>query len=291
MSIKKKTKKHYYGMSLILLLAIFVSMFGAVRAESAGPAKPVVSLDKRTKTTAKIKINKQSNVSGYQVWMKTSKNGKFNLVMGIKTTSYTIKKLKANQTYYVRVRAFRTKGVRITFGKYSSTIKISPYKKPNPAPTVSPQPSETQEPTVSPEPSETSEPTAAPDVSEQYIQKVLELVNVERKNEGLSELQLDSTLCQAAEVRAKEISVLFEHTRPNGTQCFTAMDELGYRYMAAGENIAAGQATPEKVVDSWMHSEGHRANILSSSFSRIGIGYYALSNDIYGHYWVQMFSD
>lgn len=288
MSIKENTKKRYYGISLILLLAIFVSMFGAVKAESAGPAKPVVSLDKRTKTTAKIKINKQSNVSGYQVWMKTSKNGKFNLVMGIKTTSYTIKKLKANQTYYVRVRAFRTKGVRITFGKYSSTIKISPYKKPAPAPTVSPQPSETQEPTASPEP---SEPTAAPDVTEQYIQKVLELVNVERKSEGLSELQLDSTLCQAAEVRAKEISVLFKHTRPDGTQCFSILEEYDYRYMAVGENIAAGQATPEEVVDSWMHSEGHRANILSSSFSRIGIGYYALSNDIYGHYWVQMFSD
>ncbi|MGN0579072.1 MAG: CAP domain-containing protein, partial [Ruminiclostridium sp.] len=71
---------------------------------------------------------------------------------------------------------------------------------------------------------------------------------------------------------------------------FTVFEELGIRYGAAGENIAAGQRSASEVMESWMNSSGHRQNILSSNFRKIGIGLYK-SPDGYGYYWVQIFSD
>lgn len=119
-----------------------------------------------------------------------------------------------------------------------------------------------------------------------FIDQVLQLVNQERANEGLSALETTSALKQAAQVRANEQAEEFSHTRPDGSSCFTALDEAGISYMAAGENIAWGQRTPEAVMNSWMNSSGHRANILSSSFTKIGVGYV---NDNGSPYWVQLF--
>ena len=62
------------------------------------------------------------------------------------------------------------------------------------------------------------------------------------------------------------------------------MKTFGISYRTAGENIAMGQRTPEEVVNAWMNSEGHRANILNASFTQIGMGYVAE-----GNYWTQMF--
>lgn len=107
-----------------------------------------------------------------------------------------------------------------------------------------------------------------------YAAQVVSLVNVQRAANGLSDLTLNETAQAAAMVRAKEISASFSHTRPDGTSCFTALNEVGASYMAAGENIAYGQSTPEAVVNSWMNSSGHRANILSSSYTQIGVGCY-----------------
>ena len=86
-------------------------------------------------------------------------------------------------------------------------------------------------------------------------------------------LQTNGAINEAAQVRVKELSALFDHTRPDGTTCFTALDDAGIRYSTAGENIAAGYSTPEQVVNGWMNSEGHRANILNASFTTIGVGY------------------
>ena len=161
-----KTKRYHKGVSLMLLLALSVCTFGSGEARAAVPAKPSVSLAKRTKTAATIKIKKKGKVSGYQVYMKTSKSGKYQLIMGMKTSSYTIKKLKANKTYYVKVRAFNTRGYHITFGKYSSVLKIKPYKKPVPAPTETPQPSVSPDPSASPDVSASPDPSAEPEASD-----------------------------------------------------------------------------------------------------------------------------
>lgn len=116
-----------------------------------------------------------------------------------------------------------------------------------------------------------------------FAEEVLYYCNIEREKAGVSSLALDDTLCSAAAVRAEEITESFDHTRPDGRKCFTAMDDIGYSYSAAGENIAWGYRTAEEVVDGWMHSAGHRANILSSNFNRLGVGKS-------GTYWVQMFA-
>lgn len=103
-------------------------------------------------------------------------------------------------------------------------------------------------------------------------QKVLDLVNAHRKEAGLAPLELDAQLNQAAAVRAKESAQNFSHTRPNGQSCFTILDEMQIDYGSAGENIAMNYETPEAVVNGWMNSPGHRANILTAEFSRMGIG-------------------
>ncbi|MDD3395128.1 MAG: CAP domain-containing protein, partial [Anaerotignum sp.] len=116
-----------------------------------------------------------------------------------------------------------------------------------------------------------------------YAQKVVDLVNAERAKAGLSALQIDTDVTEAAQVRAKEIQTSFSHTRPDGRSCFTALDEAGAAYRGAGENIALGQKTPEQVMNDWMNSEGHRANILNGNFKYIGVG-------VDGNAWTQLFT-
>ena len=121
-----------------------------------------------------------------------------------------------------------------------------------------------------------------------FEEEVLRLVNIERKSRGLSELTSDDKLDKAAAKRAKELTSLYSHDRPDGSDCFTILDEFGISYFMAAENIAAGHATPKEVVDAWMNSPGHRANILTPGLKKLGVGY-TTSNDRYGHYWVQLF--
>lgn len=112
--------------------------------------------------------------------------------------------------------------------------------------------------------------------------KVLSLVNKERAKEGLPKLVMDKDLLKAAMQRAAEITVVWDHTRPNGLPCETA-DPSGKMY---GENIAYGQDSPSYVMYRWMNSTGHRANILSEDFKSIGIGCFKWDGQLY---WVQDF--
>ncbi|MGN1480626.1 CAP domain-containing protein [Porcipelethomonas sp.] len=121
------------------------------------------------------------------------------------------------------------------------------------------------------------------------INRVLELVNIERKNAGLNPLTLDSNISQVSNKRAVEIAVVFDHQRPDGSPWSQLLYDYNINFRYSGENIAAGYTTPEEVVKGWMNSEGHRANILDPDFTKIGIGYYYDENSDYGHYWVQTF--
>ena len=117
--------------------------------------------------------------------------------------------------------------------------------------------------------------------------QVAVLVNRERQAEGLPLLRYSDVLSEAANKRAKEIQTYFSHTRPKGTSCFTAVTEIGIRYRYIGENIAYGQRTPEEVMNGWMNSSGHRANILSPNVEYMGIGV-TKKNGVY--YWTQFFA-
>ncbi|MEG1537972.1 MAG: CAP domain-containing protein, partial [Clostridiales bacterium] len=125
-----------------------------------------------------------------------------------------------------------------------------------------------------------------------YAQAVVNLVNQERAKGNLPALALDQSLMQAAQIRVTEIMESFSHTRPDGSACFTVLQQVGARYSKAGENIAIGQSSPEDVVKAWMASPGHRANIMSAEYGRIGVGAAASQNSKYsGYAWTQFFAD
>ena len=121
---------------------------------------------------------------------------------------------------------------------------------------------------------------------EKFPAEVLRLVNLERAKVGLQPLKFSEDLTASALIRSRELPIKFSHTRPNGLKCFTAMPQIGHML---GENLAGGQTSPKQVVQAWMDSETHRANILNKSFREIGIVYYYHSNSKFKHYWVQHF--
>lgn len=123
-----------------------------------------------------------------------------------------------------------------------------------------------------------------------YADEVIRLVNKEREKAGLSSLEANKELTSAAEVRAKEISKVFGHTRPDGNSFNTAAKEAGFDGDYIGENIAGGRMTPADVVEGWMNSEGHRKNILRPEYNYIGVAYLHKSNSEYGRYWIQIFA-
>lgn len=120
------------------------------------------------------------------------------------------------------------------------------------------------------------------------IQQVIDLVNEERARAGLAPVTEDAGVSAAAAVRAREITQSFSHTRPDGRNFATALDEQGVTYWGNGENIAYGQRNAAEVMSGWMNSQGHRANILRSSYTKIGVGCYESSNGV--KYWVQLFT-
>lgn len=120
-----------------------------------------------------------------------------------------------------------------------------------------------------------------------FASQVVALVNAERAKQGLSALTIDTKVQQAALVRAKESAQSFSHTRPNGSSFSTALTEAGVSYRTAGENIAYGQSTPQQVMNAWMNSSGHRANILNANYTTIGVGYTVINGTAY---WAQLFT-
>lgn len=114
----------------------------------------------------------------------------------------------------------------------------------------------------------------------------MQLVNEIRAQNGLGTLKLNSDLSDVARTKSQDMhdNGYFAHESPTYGSPFEMMKSFGISYNAAGENIAMGYTSPQAVVDAWMNSPGHRANILGASFTQIGVGYV---KD--GHYWTQMF--
>lgn len=130
--------------------------------------------------------------------------------------------------------------------------------------------------------------TAVPSAS--FQEQVVELCNKERAKYGLSELTLCDELCRAANIRVSELQYRCDHIRPDGNKWSTVINDIGYNYLCAGENVAGGIKTPQEVVDEWMNSEGHRENILNPDFTKIGVAYKFIENSRFGYYWDQLFA-
>ena len=128
-------------------------------------------------------------------------------------------------------------------------------------------------------------PTLPSSVTE-FEGEVVRLVNEICKSYGLQPLIQDWQLSRVARYKSEDMQKnnYFSHTSPTYGSPFNMMKSFGISYKTAGENIAKGYSSPKAVVDAWMNSPGHRANILNSSYTHIGVGYVAS-----GNYWTQMF--
>ena len=126
-------------------------------------------------------------------------------------------------------------------------------------------------------------------VSGSMTSQVVTLVNKERASNGLQSLASDSQLAKLAQMKAEDMAKngYFSHTSPTYGSAFDMMKKYGVSYKTAGENIAKGQKTAQSVMNGWMNSSGHRANILKSDYTKIGVGYAKASDGT--TYWVQIF--
>ena len=254
--------------ALLLTLALVLSVLTPGSAAEAKTVKKNFSMRVREFKHLTVKKTKKR-----VVWKKLSGKNKIHLYKDGKRAVVILAKRKGT----VRLQA--------KIGKKRIVYKIT-IKEALQVPDETPIPTSTSE--------STPEPTLAPQVTvteeaANYEKEVLRLVNVERSKKGLQELSLYSKLSQASAIRANELLEKFSHTRPSGEECFSVLSEVGIgSYYACGENVAAGQKTPEQVVNSWMNSPGHRANILSGEFRYMGLGFCKTDKGM-KYYWAQMF--
>ncbi len=120
-------------------------------------------------------------------------------------------------------------------------------------------------------------PASSPNASiGDFEQQVFDIVNQERANNGLSPLRLDAKLSAMAKDKAIDMYTnnYFDHNSPTYGSPFDMMRSYGISFSYAGENIAKGQRTPQEVMNAWMNSPGHRANILNPNYNTIGVAYY-----------------
>ena len=257
--------------ALLLTLALVLSVLVPGSAEAK-------TVQKRfTMRVRELKRLTIKNAKKRVAWKTLSGKNKIHLYKDGKRAVFILAKKKGT----VRLQAKMGKKKIV----YKITIKealLVPDETPIPISTPAPTSEPTPEPTLAPQVTVTEE-------AANYEKEVLRLVNVERSKEGLQELSLDSKLSQASAIRANELLESFSHTRPSGARCFSVFKEVGINsYYACGENIAMGQKTPEQVVNSWMNSPGHRANILSWKYRYMGLGFCKTDQGM-KYYWAQMF--
>ena len=160
----------------------------------------------------------------------------------------------------------------------ASTVAQQPATGKTPATPAKP-------PVATPAPS--GQPQKTGDLS-QDEKLLLDLINKERANSNLSPLQADPELMKVARIKAEDMSKnnYFSHYSPTYGSPFDMMRQFGITFKAAAENIA-GNSTVQGAVSSWMKSEGHRNNIMNSTYNYTGIG--IAKNNKYGNMFVQMF--
>ncbi|WP_380283133.1 CAP domain-containing protein [Kitasatospora purpeofusca] len=158
-----------------------------------------------------------------------------------------------------------------------------PQKPTAPAPTTA----TAKPPATTPRPTATANPGGSANGS--FAQQVVELVNAQRSQAGCGPLGIDSRLTTAAQVHSDDMADrnFFDHASPEGRHADHRIEAAGYRWSTWGENIARGQKDPAAVMESWMNSPGHRANILNCSFQQIGVGVRTGSG---GPWWTQVFA-
>ncbi|MEU4397340.1 CAP domain-containing protein [Micromonospora orduensis] len=159
--------------------------------------------------------------------------------------------------------------------------------KPTPAPSRTTAPSRRVAPRSTAPITTNGSGSAGGTVSSQ-AREVVNLVNAERAKAGCKALSIDDKLMTAAQKHSQDQAdhQNMSHTGSDGSNAGVRLDRVGYAWRTYGENVAWNQKTPASVMDAWMNSSGHRANILNCAFTEIGVGI-ASSN---GPYWTQVFA-
>ncbi|MEG1551330.1 MAG: CAP domain-containing protein [Oscillospiraceae bacterium] len=125
-----------------------------------------------------------------------------------------------------------------------------------------------------------------------FEDEMLAYVNNERANAKRNSLSLEPELTRMAIIRAAEASIKWSHIRPDGTKCFTILDTspLKPRITEAGENLGWNQTSVVEVMNEWMNSTGHRANIISAynNYNNVGFAWIIAENG--DHFWAQLFA-
>jgi uncharacterized YkwD family protein len=178
-----------------------------------------------------------------------------------------------------------------------------PTNPPPPTPTNTSPPPPTSTNTTAPTPTATN--TEAPQATNttastncdatgnsSYESQVIVLINQERAAEGLPALSSQSQLTSAARIHSEDMACndYFSHNSPTTGSPFDRINDQGYSFSSAGENIAAGYVSPASTVETWMNSPGHRDNILNADYVHIGIGYAYWGESTYGAYWTAVFA-
>jgi uncharacterized protein YkwD len=148
-------------------------------------------------------------------------------------------------------------------------------------------------PTITSQPSPTSTSSSACAANNQALEtKLLELINHERTNNGLPALKSQSQLAVAARKHSADMACnnYISHTGSDGSTSKERIEREGYQWSWAGENIAGGFTTPENVMQLWMNSAPHKANILSPNYVEAGVGYAYSGSSAYGSYWTVDFA-
>lgn len=173
----------------------------------------------------------------------------------------------------------RANGAEFARFDYVDFIRLDPAAQPAPAPAPAP----------APEP----EPATGSSVGfGAFEAEVARLVNAYRAQNGRNELNVDNRLNLAAEGHSEDMvsNNFFSHTGSDGSKVGARVSDEGYDWRGVGENIAAGQTTPQKVFDAWKASSGHNANMLNASWQDMGIGYVENDASRYDHYWTLDFA-
>lgn len=163
-----------------------------------------------------------------------------------------------------------------------------PISVPTEGPTATPQPPKA---TATPQPTATpTQSPPSPDLS--MIEQIVKLTNEERAKEGCPALKSNRKLNRAAQQHSNDMmqNGFFSHTGSDGSSVGNRVREMGYSYRRVAENIARGYRSPEAVMEGWMNSSGHRANILNCSLTEIGVGYTTDNGSRYGPMWTQNFA-
>jgi len=170
------------------------------------------------------------------------------------------------------------------------TPAVTTTRPPTPTTTsATPKPAPTTSRPAAPSTTRTTTQAAPPPADGSFADQVVVLTNAQRTSHGCSALTVSGTLTAVALAHSQDMAAhnYFEHNSQDGRSPFDRMTAAGYAFRTAAENIAAGQRTPADVVDAWMNSAGHRANILNCALTQIGVGY--ATGGSFGSYWTQDF--